>query len=887
MTNIVGLDGNDDLLNVTGDEDLFGLAGNDTLTQNGNSGTTVSLVGGSGNDRYLFKFNGETLILENGDDADDRLIEIPTLGAGAGRIYQLESRHLVFENFFGDRLIVIDWERPENRIERWELDGQVMTYAEIRNAVLTSESYEGNLSFAQAGFSLSEAINLAGAIDSLYTRAADLEAGVVNVPITRFGTSDGETLTGGPEDDDLQGNGGDDILIGGEGDDRLNGGEGFDVLTGGPGNDIYFITPNSGGSLISDALDTINEVDGEGSDTLVTSVDFDASDISLEAVLATGSSDVDLITNDDNNIVVGNNADNVFITGGGNDLLIGARGDDVLLGGIGYDVYSFGSFWRDDEIRDGHGFSIVDFSESSVSSLSASANGRDLLISSLNGDTLAIRGYYEDPSQYAFVDSSDAYVTLDTPDDSILYSRFVGLNTSLSGSVGGAGDSSDFYQFKPAAAGTITVNVTGLSSTVSVFLYDESGSVMQAATASPGSGGGIDFDAMGGQRYYVELRSSALSTNYEVSLEADYGSGNTLAGAIPVTENVRIDFAEVGGSGDQYDYYSYTAAEDGEISILLNMLDDNIDLILYDEDGITISSSRNDGDTAENISLDVSAGEQFFIGIVPNGNVSSPYSLLVNETGEGESNGETGGDAGATLAFASHVATNFEVLQSVGFGADADDLFQVSPDSDGLATFTLSGLSQDLTLHLYSESGVRITTSQTSGVGDESLQVSLQADQTYYVGVTPATGGEETEYRLTGSFVSTGPEPGNSFETALEIDLSSPFEISESVGLGGDSDDLYVFTAPETGDVSISLTGFETNLDLHVYTPSGVRIASSRNGGAQSESLTLSVEEGTEYYVGATPATSQGSEYDLSLAYSSSSSSASTQGPQVVSNLEI
>ena len=81
----------------------------------------------------------------------------------------------------------------------------------------------------------------------------------------RANATTGLTLTGNAYSHNLVGNVGNDTLIGGSGNDTLNGGAGVDTMAGGAGNDIYYV---------DNAADVVTEAVGEGTDTVMASVNY-------------------------------------------------------------------------------------------------------------------------------------------------------------------------------------------------------------------------------------------------------------------------------------------------------------------------------------------------------------------------------------------------------------------------------------------------------------------------------------------------------------------------------------------------------------------------------------------------------------------------------------
>lgn len=118
-------------------------------------------------------------------------------------------------------------------------------------------------------------------------------------------------------------------LTGGAGNDTLNGGHGADTLVGGDGDDTY---------ILRDGIETIRELAGGGTDTLVLRGDLPAGfsltlPSQVENLRAEVTTDVNLH---------GNGLDNVLRGGAGSDTLEGGQGADTLWGGAGNDLLILG-----------------------------------------------------------------------------------------------------------------------------------------------------------------------------------------------------------------------------------------------------------------------------------------------------------------------------------------------------------------------------------------------------------------------------------------------------------------------------------------------------------------------------------------------------------------
>ncbi|TMJ14530.1 MAG: calcium-binding protein, partial [Alphaproteobacteria bacterium] len=156
-----------------------------------------------------------------------------------------------------------------------------------------------------------------GGTDTVFASVSfALEANVENLTLTGAGNINGV------------GNASDNILIGNNGNNTLSGGAGSDSMKAGLGTDIYWV---------ENAGDVVTELAGEGTDTVVSWIDYtlgaNVENLTLMAPAISGTG------NGLANILTGNGDDNTLDGLGGNDTLNGGAGNDQMRGGLGNDVY--------------------------------------------------------------------------------------------------------------------------------------------------------------------------------------------------------------------------------------------------------------------------------------------------------------------------------------------------------------------------------------------------------------------------------------------------------------------------------------------------------------------------------------------------------------------
>ena len=365
LDRLYGQNGNDVLSGGVGQDRLYGEYGNDILdggegadSLDGGYGAD-QLLGGAGNDLLDGGADDDQLVGGAGDDTleggfgDDRYYF--TRGDGKDTIRDIGGHNTIY---------VSDLSLSEVYFRRDGASLVILFVTSQSDEIRLEDFFDVDTGLARAGISIDH-----GTGSPLVISSADLDAavllgttlddtivgnslansitGLVGAD-TIFGAAGADAIDGGEGNDSLYGQVGDDTLLGGGGNDLLDGGEGADHLSGGLGDDIY---------VIDDSGDVVNEVAGQGSDTLRSSINVTLPN-DVERIELIGVADISASGNDQNNELLGNLGNNHLQGLAGNDTLDGGAGDDQLDGGAGDDVLLGGT--GRDALHGGQGGDILD-----------------------------------------------------------------------------------------------------------------------------------------------------------------------------------------------------------------------------------------------------------------------------------------------------------------------------------------------------------------------------------------------------------------------------------------------------------------------------------------------------------------------------------------------
>ncbi|GAA0745885.1 hypothetical protein GCM10009107_12770 [Ideonella azotifigens] len=392
--------GNDSANRLTGNyanNVLTGLAGNDTL--DGGAGAD-SLVGGAGNDVYVVDDYGD-VVTENASEGTDTIQTYVTLSNLAANI---ENVLLLGNNWLsvtGNTLKnTLTGNAAANTLDGGAGNDAMLggagddVYVVDSTSDVVTENLNEGLDTIQTTVTLLG--NLVSNVENLVLLGSSLLSATGNELDNQLvGNSANNTLSGGAGNDTLDGGAGADNMSGGDGNDTyvvdsaddlvteaagagtdtvqtsvqlgalsgtvenlvllganalnatgndlanllvgnsaanvLDGGLGSDVLQGGAGDDVY---------LVDATGDLVTENQGEGVDTIQTSVALQGNLVSnVENLVLLGSAGLSATGNELGNWLTGNSAGNLLTALDGNDTLDGGAGVDTMRGGVGDDVY--------------------------------------------------------------------------------------------------------------------------------------------------------------------------------------------------------------------------------------------------------------------------------------------------------------------------------------------------------------------------------------------------------------------------------------------------------------------------------------------------------------------------------------------------------------------
>ena len=553
VTDVVsGLDGNDRLFGLNGNDTLDGGAGNDLL--NGGPGDDT-LTGGTGDDTYMVDGAGDDVVELEGEGFDRVLAGVSVTLAANVELLQIFGAGLtgtgngLANTMFGDGSLGSTLHGLGG--DDYMVGGSGADTLDGGTGVDTMFGGAGNDTYYVDGAGDSVREDSTAGIDD---GGVDLVNSSVSLVLGAF--VENLTLTGGSS---LNGTGNElnNTLTGNGAANALDGKGGADRMYGGKGDDTY---------VVDDAGDKAYELNGEGADTVLSSVSYNLTGQYIESLTLTGTSAINGTGNTKRNTLIGNDAANLLDGGGDSDVLRGGKGDDTYVvdnaGDKAYELNGEGS----DAVLSSVSYNLTgQYIESltltGASAINATGNSkRNTLVGNDaanlldgGGDSDVLRGGKGDDTYVVDNAGDKAYEAKDQGSDTVLSS----VSYNLTGQ----------YIEKLTLTGSGNVDATG--NTLANTITGNAGNNLI------GGGTGNDLLAGGGGNDTF-LFDTALSAN--VDTVADFDASN---------DTIRLDqsiFAAITtlGTLSAAAFFAGAAAHDADDRIIYNSATGDL---FYDRDG--------------------------------------------------------------------------------------------------------------------------------------------------------------------------------------------------------------------------------------------------------------------------------------------------------------
>ncbi len=262
------------------------------------------------------------------------------------------------------------------------------------------------------------------------------------------------------------------------------------------------------------------------------------------------------------------------------------------------------------------------------------------LIENLSATALAA-GTYHIRVNTLFAATNYLLAVSQTPASDDLISNAVVLSALTSGTsptartsgAVGASDLQDYYRFQLNTAGNMRLNLSGMTTDLSVEILDQFGNVIVFGSQPGNTIERVTTPELAVGTYYIRVfQLSGASSNYILEISRDFNGDDLVRGGNnlgTLASTALTASGAVGGAADIQDYYSFTLTSTRNVRFLLTGLTADIDLHILDSFGRLIQSGTSGSTSTEDLTVNGLVAGLYYIRVFPFGAAVSNYSLSV------------------------------------------------------------------------------------------------------------------------------------------------------------------------------------------------------------------------------------------------------------------
>ncbi|NEP83027.1 MAG: hypothetical protein F6K39_35750 [Okeania sp. SIO3B3] len=370
------------------------------------------------------------------------------------------------------------------------------------------------------------------------------------------------------------------------------------------------------------------------------------------------------------------------------------------------------------------------------------------------GDKRAIGNIKDNDDFDSNIDDSKPGVDLGvlTPSNEIIKRDNIGRGQ------GNRRDVNDYYNFTVTSENLVTLTLDNLKANADIELYTSDDDIIWRGKKS-GRQGEVFTDNLSPGDYTVRVFPKGNArTDYQLGITAqspyvdDYANLDEAFDFGEVTVDTERVSNDVGRnyttrSRDQQDWFRFELSEESNVNIDLRQLRQNIDLVLYEDDGRTIlEDSRKTGRKSENINQTLEAGE-YYVKVQPKGGARSDYQIAISaEEGSREPEEFNIGNLSQLETY----SNNDDIGFTQSGVRNERDRYSFSLNEEGKVDVILDQLRANANLRVLDSRGSLMFDSRNPGRDTEEVVQELSAGD-YVLEVFPQNAAK-TSYQLSVEF---------------------------------------------------------------------------------------------------------------------------------------
>lgn len=381
-------------------------------------------------------------------------------------------------------------------------------------------------------------------------------------------------------------------------------------------------------------------------------------------------------------------------------------------------------------------------------------------------------------------------------------------NTELSGyGLGnrtiGPGDSVDYYQFTAVHSRLASVELGTMGQDLTLRIIDSNNQLVGESTNEGVQNESVQFQMTAGETYYFQVSGGTdAATRYDIWLY--FSDTNDSFEQAEVLEQ-NVNYRDVIAFYDPDDYYRIDAIENGSLRLNYYGSLNDFQVEVYNSDFELINVGSHDRKEFSSLSTPVLAGETYFVRVNGEAMLDNRLDVGYTPTLSATLVPEIPDD-NETIATASLRSDSFMESNFVG-SFDPEDFYSFTVSSSGIVTVSLTGMTSDLDIRIYSADGRLIDASESRAEGGRSSSFYASEGSEYFVRVTPAEGAF-SDYTVSVSIedftlVGDGGIQGN---TDSDARLALGAEVESDIETAGEKD-WFQIEVSEGEEILISAVG--------------------------------------------------------------------------------